>query len=83
MSLVTSPELLVDFALLALLAVTAFALVRTRDLVALAMMAGIYSFLSASLFVVMDAVDVALHRSRRRRRNQHGAHAGRDVAHSP
>ncbi len=59
MSLVTSPELLVDFALLALLAVTAFALVRTRDLVALAMMAGIYSFLSASLFVVMDAVDVA------------------------
>ena len=52
-------DLAVDFALLALLAVTAVAIVRLRSLLAAAMLAGIYSFLSAGLFVVMDAVDVA------------------------
>ena len=38
---------------------TALALLRIRNLLAVVMMAGIYSFLSAGLFVVMDAVDVA------------------------
>jgi len=52
-------EILVDFALLGLLAVTALAIVRITNLFAVAMLAGIYSFLSAGLFVVMDAVDVA------------------------
>lgn len=52
-------DLAVDFALLALLAVTAVAIVRVRSLLAAAMLAGIYSFLTAGLFVVMDAVDVA------------------------
>lgn len=50
---------LVDFILLALLAVTAIAVVRTTNLFAAVMLAGIYSFLSAGLFTVMDAVDVA------------------------
>jgi multicomponent Na+:H+ antiporter subunit B len=50
---------LVDVALLLLLSVTALAIVRQQNLFAAVMMAGIYSVLSAGLFVVMDAVDVA------------------------
>lgn len=38
---------------------TAIAIVRLKDLFALIMLSGIYSLLSASFFVVMDAVDVA------------------------
>ncbi len=45
--------------MLGLLAATALAIVRIRDLFAMTMMLGIYSLLSASLFVVLDAVDVA------------------------
>lgn len=52
-------ESAVDFALLGLLAVTAFGVLRMRNLVAVVMLMGIYSFLSAALFVVLDAVDVA------------------------
>jgi multicomponent Na+:H+ antiporter subunit B len=50
---------LLDFALLAFLATTALAVVRTTNLFAAVMLAGIYSLLSAGLFTVMDAVDVA------------------------
>lgn len=39
--------------------VTALAVIRLRDLFAVIMLFGIYSLLSASLFVVLDAVDVA------------------------
>jgi multicomponent Na+:H+ antiporter subunit B len=39
--------------------VTAYALVQIRSLFAVAMMSGIYSLLAASLYLVMDAVDVA------------------------
>ena len=39
--------------------VTAVAAIRLRDLFAVVMLFGIYSLVSASLFVVMDAVDVA------------------------
>lgn len=49
----------VDFTLLAFLAVTALAVVRTTKLFAATMLAGIYSLISAGLFTVMDAVDVA------------------------
>ena len=52
-------ESVVDLALLGLLAVTAIAVLRVRNLVAVVMLMGIYSFLSAALFVVLDAVDVA------------------------
>ncbi len=45
--------------LLTLLAATALALLRVRNLFAVVMLAGIYSLLSAGLFTVMDAVDVA------------------------
>jgi len=41
------------------LAVTALALVRLHDLFAIAMLSGIYSLVSAVLFVALDAVDVA------------------------
>jgi len=50
---------LLDFALLVFLATTALAVVRTTKLFAATMLAGIYSLLSAGLFTVMDAVDVA------------------------
>ncbi len=52
-------SILIDFALLAFLATTALAVVRTTKLFAATMLAGIYSLLSAGLFTVMDAVDVA------------------------
>ena len=45
--------------LLTLLVATAVAIIQLRDLFAAVMLSGIFSLLSASLFVVMDAVDVA------------------------
>ena len=42
-----------------MLAVTGLALLRLRNLFAVAMLAGIYSLLSAGLFTALDAVDVA------------------------
>jgi len=49
----------VDVALLVLLAATALTIVRLRNLFAATMLMGIYSLLSAGLFVTMDAMDVA------------------------
>jgi multicomponent Na+:H+ antiporter subunit B len=45
--------------LMAFLAATALAVLRLRSLFAVAMLGGIYSFLSATIFVALDAVDVA------------------------
>jgi multicomponent Na+:H+ antiporter subunit B len=45
--------------LFVLLLVTAIVIVRLRDLFAAAMLTGIFSLLSAGLFTLMDAVDVA------------------------
>lgn len=53
-------EHLINNVLLALLMMTGIAIVRMRSLLAVAMLTSIYSLLSASLFVVLDAVDVAL-----------------------
>jgi multicomponent Na+:H+ antiporter subunit B len=53
-------EHLIDIVLLGLLMITGFAIVRIRSLLAVAMLTSIYSLLSAALFVVLDAVDVAL-----------------------
>lgn len=50
---------LVDVILLVLLAITGIAVIRARNLFVAVMLAGIYSLVSAGLFVVMDAVDVA------------------------
>jgi len=49
----------IEFLLFAFHLVTALAIVRLRNLFAAAMMTGIFSLLSAGLFVLMDAVDVA------------------------
>lgn len=49
----------VDIVLLIILAITGVAVIRTRNLFVAVMLAGIYSLVSAGLFVVMDAVDVA------------------------
>jgi len=45
---------------LALLVGVAIAIVKMKDLYAVAMLAGIYGLLSAAFFVAMDAVDVAI-----------------------
>jgi multicomponent Na+:H+ antiporter subunit B len=45
--------------LLSFLAVTAVAIVALRDLFAVVMLFGMYSLLSASIFLVLDAVDVS------------------------
>lgn len=54
-----SPILIIDLSLLALLLVTAVAMIRVRRLFAVVMLSGIYSLLSAAFFVSLDAVDVA------------------------
>jgi multicomponent Na+:H+ antiporter subunit B len=46
-------------ALLAMLAITALAILRLRGLFTAAMLSGIYSLVSAVMFVALDAVDVA------------------------
>ncbi len=50
---------LVHLVLFTFLAVIAVAIIRLKDLFAAVMLMGIFSLLSASLFTVMDAVDVA------------------------
>jgi multicomponent Na+:H+ antiporter subunit B len=52
-------ESLIDYGLLGLLAVTAFGILRLRNLFAVVMLMGIYSLVSAGFFVVLDAQDVA------------------------
>ncbi|MBM3517845.1 MAG: DUF4040 domain-containing protein, partial [Alphaproteobacteria bacterium] len=52
-------ESAVDLALLGLLLGVAGAVAALHNLVAAAMLSGIYSLLAAALFVLMDAVDVA------------------------
>lgn len=47
-------------ALLTLLAVATIAIVRQRSLFGVVILAGIYSFLMASLLIALDAVDVAM-----------------------
>jgi multicomponent Na+:H+ antiporter subunit B len=49
----------VHIVLFTFLAVIAVTIIRLKDLFAAVMLAGIFSLLSASLFTVMDAVDVA------------------------
>ncbi len=52
-------DTLLDVTLLAFLTVTTFAIVHMRNLFAVIMLFGIFSLLSAGLFVIMDAADVA------------------------
>lgn len=46
--------------LLTLLAAVTIGIVRTRDLISVVVLLGTYSFLMASVMIVLDAVDVAL-----------------------
>jgi len=50
---------LVDITLLTFLTITAIAIIRLHNLLAVVMLFSIFSLLSAGLFVVLDAVDVA------------------------
>ena len=51
--------LAIDIVLLVLLAVVGVTIIRLRNLFAVVMLSGIYSLLMASVFVLLDAVDVA------------------------
>ena len=51
---------MIDISLLTLMAVTAFAVMRLRGLLAVIMLSGIYSLISAALLTTLDAVDVAM-----------------------
>jgi len=53
------PVLILDIALMAMLVVIAFSIVRMRSLFAIVMLQGVYSLVSAAWFVSLDAVDVA------------------------
>ena len=52
-------DIIIGFTLLAFLAITSVAILRMSNLFAIVMLYGIFSLLSAGLFVVMDAPDVA------------------------
>lgn len=53
-------ESLINMVLLTLLAIVTIAIARQRNLFGVVMLAGIYSFLMASILIVLDAVDVAM-----------------------
>jgi multicomponent Na+:H+ antiporter subunit B len=52
-------EIFIDIAFFVMLVVTAIAVVRMHSLFAIAMLSGVFSLVSAMLFVTLDAVDVA------------------------
>lgn len=52
-------ETFIEIGLFAMLVFTAFAVVKTDRLFAVVMLSGVFSLLSALLFVALDAVDVA------------------------
>lgn len=54
-----SPAVFIDLALLTMLVLVAWQTVKSRHLFAVVMLSGIYSLLSASFFITLDAVDVA------------------------
>ncbi len=53
-------EQLINMVLLTLLALITIGIIRVRNLFAVVVLAGAYSFLMASVMMVLDAVDVAL-----------------------
>jgi multicomponent Na+:H+ antiporter subunit B len=53
-------EAIINMVLLTLLALVTAAIIRQRSLIGVVILAGIYSFLMASVMIVLDAVDVAL-----------------------
>ncbi len=53
-------EAYINMVLLTLLAAVTIAIIRQRNLFGVVILAGIYSFLMASAFMVLDAVDVAM-----------------------
>lgn len=50
---------IIDIVFFTLLVLTAIAIIRQRSLFAVAMLSGVFSLLSAGLFVTLDAMDVA------------------------
>lgn len=57
--MMANANLFIDLALLTMLVLVAYVMMRSRQLFAIVMLSGIYSLLSAAFFVSLDAVDVA------------------------
>ncbi|MCB1474442.1 MAG: DUF4040 domain-containing protein [Rhodobiaceae bacterium] len=53
-------EAAINMGLLTLMAIVTLGIIRLRNLFAVVILAGIYSFLMASVMIVLDAVDVAM-----------------------
>ena len=53
-------EALINMVLLTMMAIVTIGIVRLRSLFAVVILSGIYSFLMASVMIVLDAVDVAM-----------------------
>lgn len=53
-------EVFINMVLLTLLAIVTIGIIRQRNLFGVIVLAGIYSFLMASVLIVLDAVDVAM-----------------------
>ncbi|MGI9386090.1 MAG: hydrogenase subunit MbhD domain-containing protein, partial [Methyloligellaceae bacterium] len=53
-------EPLINMALLTLLAIITIGVIRMKSLFGVVILGGIYSFLMASVMIVLDAVDVAM-----------------------
>ena len=53
-------ELFINMVLLTLLAAITIGIIRVRNLFSVVVLAGAYSFLMASVMIVLDAVDVAM-----------------------
>jgi len=53
-------EALINMVLLTLLAIVTIGVIRMKNLFAVVILSGIYSFLMASVFIVLDAIDVAM-----------------------
>ncbi len=54
-----SMEFFLNAVMLLMLLLTAIAIIRSKDLFSAVMLGGIYSFITASIFMILDAVDVA------------------------
>jgi multicomponent Na+:H+ antiporter subunit B len=52
-------DTIIDITLLAFMVVTALAIIRTQNLFAVIMLFGIFSLLTAAIFLILDAADVA------------------------
>ena len=74
-------ELLINMVLLTLMAIVTIGIIRVRNLFAVVILGGIYSFLMATVMIVLDAVDVAMTEASVGGRDFYGSDACNFVSH--